>query len=455
MHTALSRLAAGTLTSVSLTEELLTRAERAGDLGAYVTLDADRALAEAAAADRGPARGPLHGLPIAVKDNIHVAGLPNTAACEALAGFVPDRDAQAITRLRAAGAIVLGKTNMHELALGATTTGGPYGPARNPADPTRFAGGSSGGTATAVAAGLAPAGLGTDTGGSVRVPAALTGIAGLRPTTGRYPAGGVTPLSWTRDTIGPMAPTVADLVLLDSVLAADHDPAEAPDPREVLLAVPEHHFTEPLHPRTAEVWEHSLDALRTAGVRLVPVQLPEVETAEERAGFPITLYEAARQLPQYLGQATGHTDPAKLLDRITDRHVQATMADVVFPRAVTERAYEAALRVRDRVLVDGYRRIFRATGAHAVLFPTTPLPAGRIDTDTERVRLDGALRPSFPTYIRNTGPGSIAALPGLTVPVRSAGPGLPVGVALDAPWNTDRQLLGIGLLVEKLLEAGA
>ncbi|MFD8722327.1 amidase family protein [Streptomyces sp. NPDC059629] len=455
MQTALSRLAAGTLTSVCLTEELLARAERAGDLGAFVTLDADRALVEAAAADRGPARGPLHGLPIAVKDNIHVAGLPNTAGCEALAGFVPDRDAQAITRLRAAGAIVLGKTNMHELALGATSAAGPYGPVRNPADPARFAGGSSGGTATAVAAGMAPAGLGTDTGGSVRVPAALTGIAGLRPTTGRYPAGGVTPLSWTRDTIGPMAATVADLVLLDTVLAADRGPAEAPDPREVVLAVPEHHFTEPLHPRTAEVWEHCLDVLRTAGVRLVPVRLPEVETAEELAGFPITLYEAARQLPGYLSMATGGTEPAELLARITHPDVRTTMERVVFPQAVTEPAYRAALEVRDRVLVDGYRRIFRETGAHAVLFPTTPLPAGRIDTDTERVRLDGDPRPTFPTYIRNTGPGSVAALPGLTVPVRSAGPGLPVGVALDAPWNTDRRLLGLGLLVEKLLEAGA
>ncbi|QUC59240.1 hypothetical protein IOD14_22135 [Streptomyces sp. A2-16] len=455
MHTALSRLAAGTLTSVSLTEELIARAERGGDLGAFVTLDADRALAGAAAADRGPVRGPLHGLPIAVKDNIHVAGLPNTAGCEALAGFVPDQDARAITRLRAAGAIVLGKTNMHELALGATIAGGPYGPARNPADPTRFAGGSSGGTATAVAAGLAPAGLGTDTGGSVRVPAALTGIAGLRPTTGRYPADGVTPLSWTRDTIGPMAPTVADLVLLDAVLAADRDPAEAPDPREVVLAVPEHHFTEPLHPRTAEVWEHCLHVLGSAGVRLVPARLPEVETAEERAGFPITLYEAARQLPGYLSTAADGTDPAGLLARITDADVRTTMERVVFPQAITESAYKAALGIRDRVLVDGYRRIFRATGAHAVLFPTTPLPAGRIDTDTERVRLDGVLRPAFPTYIRNTGPGSVAALPGLTVPVRSADPGLPVGAALDAPWNTDRRLLGLGLLVEKLLDGGA
>ncbi|WP_371574194.1 amidase family protein [Streptomyces sp. NBC_01314] len=455
------------MNSVRHVEELLARAERTAGLGAFVTLSADRALAEAHEADRSSPRGPLHGLPLAVKDNIHVAGLPNTAGSRVLADFVPAQDAAAVARLREAGAIVLGKTNMHELAFGATSANGPFGPVRNPADPDRFAGGSSGGTAAAIACGAAPAGLGTDTGGSVRIPAALTGIAALRPTAGRYPGTGVTPLSrTTRDTVGPMAPTVTVLALLDAVLAADPAPAEPPPARDVTLAVPEHHFTEPLHAHTAAVWGHSLDVLRRAGVRLVPVRLADVETAEELAGFPITLYEAARQLPGYLRKATGR-DLADCLSLITDPDVRTVLAEVVLdgaPRAVTPVEYEAALRVRERVLVEGYRRIFRTSGADALLFPTTPLPAGLIGEETVRVRIGGSLRPTFQTYIRNTGPGSIAGLPGITVPALPRPPlggapvpdqALPVGLALDGAWGTDRKLLGLGMLLEQLLRAEA
>ncbi|WP_216587812.1 amidase family protein [Streptomyces brasiliscabiei] len=455
MQTALARLAAGEVTSVRLTQELLARAEETRDLGAFITLDADGALDAARSADRDPRGGPLHGLPLAVKDNIHVAGLPNTAGSRALAGFVPARDAPVVTRLRKAGAIVLGKANMHEFAFGATGTRGSFGPARNPADPARFAGGSSGGTATAVASGAAPAGLGTDTGGSVRVPAALTGIAGLRPTTGRYPGSGVTPLSWTRDTVGPMAPTVADLVVLDTVLAADPAPVGRPRPADIVLAVPQHHFTELLHPRTAAVWERSLDTLARAGVTLAPVRLPDVESAEELIGFPVTLYEAGQLLPPYLRGATGE-EPANCLSRVSDPDVRTALAEFVLddaPRAVTDMEYRGALRNRDRVLVDGYARIFRT--ADAVLFPTTPLPAGLITTESEQVELHGRPRPAFHTYIRNTGPGSVAGLPGVTVPAPSADPGLPVGLALDGAPYADRRLLGIALLVEQLLIEGA
>ncbi|MHC5908940.1 amidase family protein, partial [Streptomyces sp. S6] len=303
------------------------------------------------------------------------------------------------------------------------------------------------------ASAAAPAGLGTDTGGSVRVPAALTGIAGLRPTTGRYPDSGVTPLSPTRDTVGPMAPTVADLIVLDTVLAADPAPATAPDPRDVVLAVPEHHFTEHLHPRTAEIWKAALDTLADAGVTLKAVRLPDVETAEELIGFPVTLYEAARSLPPYLRDATGRA-PEECLPQVTAPDVRAALADFVLgdaPLAVSRAAYEDALRARQRVLVEGYARILGA--ADAVLFPTTPLPAGLIDTESDEVTLDGSTRPTFPTYIRNTGPGSITGLPGVTVPAAQSRPGLPVGLALDGAPGTDRRLLGVALLVERLLAA--
>jgi mandelamide amidase len=451
MTTRLDRLLAGRLSSVALTEELLAQAERTAGLGAFITL-APRAPDQAYAADHTVPTGPLHGVPVVVKDNIHVAGMPNTAGTAGLAEFVPDADATVVTRLRAAGAFVLGKTNLHELAFGATSANTAFGPVHNPADPTRFAGGSSGGTAAAIAAGAGVAGLGTDTGGSVRVPAALTGIAGLRPTTGRYPGAGITPLSSTRDTVGPMAATVRDLAALDAVLASDPATAEPPEPATVTLGVPTSYFTAPLAPETAATWEHCLEVLKRAGVELVPVDTRGFDTVERAIGFPITLHEAALQLPGYVAAATG-SGMADFASRIASPDVRAIVQRSIVhgaPHAVPAAAYGHALRLRDE-LIATYRRIFATSGAAALVFPTTPLPAGRLDLDTSEVVLAGRRLPTFETYIRNTGPGSIAGLPGVTVPVHS-GPGpLPHGLALDGPWGGDRRLLGLAMLVERLL----
>src|SRR5688572_1016695 len=226
----------GQVSSVELTQAYLARADARADLNVYVTLDRERTLAAARRADAelaaGRARGPLHGVPLVIKDNVHVAGLPNTAGTPALRRFVPATSAPVAQKLLDAGAVVLGKTNMHELAFGisgyneAFYTAQPIG-TRNPYDRTRFAGGSSSGTGAAVGGRLAPGGLGSDTGGSVRVPAAATGGAGLRPTLARYSQEGVTPISHTRDTVGPMAQTVADVALLDSVITGERVPPPA------------------------------------------------------------------------------------------------------------------------------------------------------------------------------------------------------------------------------------
>ena len=169
--------------------------------------------------------GSLDRMRIGIKDNVHVAGLPNPAGTAALDGFVPAKDATLVARLRQAGAIIAGKNNLHELAYGITSANGAYGIVENAYDPTLIAGGSSGGTAVAVALGLVDAGIGTDTGGSVRIPAALNGIVGFRPTVGRYPNDGMTLISTTRDTAGPITSTVADAALLDAILSAS-DPGE-------------------------------------------------------------------------------------------------------------------------------------------------------------------------------------------------------------------------------------
>src|SRR5438477_9739453 len=216
----------GRVTSEQLTRALLAKIALNPDLNAFITVNAIEAINAARAADetrrRDPAHfGALHGVPLVVKDNIHVAGLRNSAGTPGLRNFVPSANAPTVQALLDAGAIVLGKTNMHELAFGITSNNAAFGPVRNPYDKTRIPGGSSGGNGSAIAARLAPGGIGTDTGGSVRIPAALHGIVALRPTINRYSQVGVTPISHSRDTVGPMARTVSDLILLDSVITRD------------------------------------------------------------------------------------------------------------------------------------------------------------------------------------------------------------------------------------------
>jgi len=455
-------LRSGALSSEALTEQLLTDAEERADLGAFITLDHGRAMRAARQADRSPTRGPLHGVPLAVKDNIHVAGLPNTAATPALKDFVPDADAPVVRRLVAAGAFVLGKTNMHELAYGVTSASSAAGPVRNAHDPTRIAGGSSGGTAVAVTCGV-PAGLGTDTGGSVRIPAALCGLSGLRPTPGRYPGGSVTPLSATRDTVGPIAHTVADLALLDAVLSTDADAVpsthahtvEAAAPERIRLGIPRGAFTEPLGTETAVSFERAIDRLRAGGIDVVDVSAPDFEGIEDRLGYPIALYEARRELKQYLARHLPALTLAELADRIASPDVRGLFMDSIVDDAshqVTDAHYWAAVGDgRDRLRAT-YRDLFAGHQLHALVFPTTPRCATPLHEPTGLADLGGHPLPTFSVFTRNTSPGSIAGLPGLTLPMTPAADRLPVGLALDGPPGSDRALLATGLLVERLID---
>lgn len=220
-----SQIQSGSTSSAALVQQAISNAQRFHSLNAFITLDADNALSAAKQLDtmmtNGQQQGPLHGIPIVIKDNIHVAGMPNTAGTLALKKFVPNKHAEVITRLKHAGAVILGKTNMHELAYGVTSVNKAFGTVRNAWNSSHIAGGSSGGTAVAIAKGMGVAGLGTDTGGSSRIPAALNGIVGFRPTTGRYPNEGLTMISNTRDTVGRMANSVEDIIILDKVLSGD------------------------------------------------------------------------------------------------------------------------------------------------------------------------------------------------------------------------------------------
>ena len=452
---AAARIRAGTLKSEDLVRALIDVIERKRDLNAFITFDRDRALASARKADALAARksfaGALHGVPIVVKDNIHVAGVPNSAGTPALKAFVPTRNAPVAEKLIRAGAIVLGKTNMHELAFGITSNNAAFGPARNAYDPSRIAGGSSGGTGNAIAARMAAAGLGSDTGGSVRIPAALNGISGLRPSLGRYSQEGIAPIAHTRDTAGPMAREVADLVLLDTIITGARDKVVPASLRGLRVGVPRAVFWKNLDPETERLATAALDRLRGAGAEVVEVDMPGLAELNGKVSFPVALYEANVDLTRYLKRYRIPLDIKGLAERIASPDVKGLFASAIVPGAkdaIPEKVYRDALATRP-ALQRLYAETFKTHGIAALVFPTTPLPAAPVGDD-QTTKLNGADVPTFFTFIQNTDPGSNAGIPGLTVPIGRTAAGLPVGLELDGPAGSDRRLLGIGLALEAL-----
>ena len=448
----------GRVTSEQLTTALLAKIAANLDLNAFITVNAIGAINAARDADearrRDPAHfGPLHGVPLVVKDNIHVAGIRNTAGTPGLEAFVPDANAPIVQALLDAGAIVLGKTNMHELAFGITSNNAAFGPVRNPYDKTRFPGGSSGGNGSAIAARLAPGGIGTDTGGSVRIPAALTGIVALRPTIHRYSQLGVTPISHTRDTVGPMARTVSDLVLLDSVITGDWSKMETVAPRRIRLGVVPEMFQN-IDKETLDLVKQALDKLRHAGVQIVQLQVSGFLDLDNQSGFPIALFEATQDIANYLETYnTGVTLP-QLAAQIASPDVKFVFDTFVVPgapMAIPQPMYDNAVNVVRPQLQALYGSTFESADLDAIVFPTTPLPASPIIGSDSTVILNGVPVPTFQTYIRHTDPGSVAGIPGISLPIALTGSGLPVGIEIDGPAGSDRDLLAVALALEKIL----
>ncbi|MCH8303468.1 MAG: indoleacetamide hydrolase [Proteobacteria bacterium] len=449
---------AGETSSAKIVAELLRRAGEAETLNAFITIDAEGARARAEELDRlraqGRILGPLHGLPLVAKDNIHVAGLPNTAGTPGLREFTPDADSAVVAALLDAGALVIGKTNMHELAFGITSDNAAFGAVANPFDTTTFAGGSSGGTASAIAAGLAPAGLGTDTGGSIRIPAALTGTVGFRPSNGRYPSSGVTPISHTRDTIGLIAWNVADLILLDEVIEPQGAAVPSLAAVEIRLGVPRTYYYANLDEQSARIIDDALIRLADAGVTLIEVDPEGIGPLVAQSGFPIALYEAVHDLSDYLDAFGTGVTLAELAAATASPDVHGIFAGITGEGQVSEEAYTAAMKIRED-LRRVFRDFFSAHDLDAIVFPTTLLPARPIENSMQTVELNGAQVPTFATYIHNTEPGSIAALPGISLPVGWTAGGLPVGIAIDGPENSDRQLLAVAAILEQIFAISA
>ncbi|GAB7183899.1 indoleacetamide hydrolase [Kitasatospora sp. Ki12] len=433
----------------------LDRAAATAHLNAFITLDAEGALTEAARRDAQAARRDAEAdWCLVVKDNIHVAGLPNTAGTPALRDFVPAADAPVVRALRSAGAIVLGKTNMHELALGATSCNHTFGAVGNGTAPALFAGGSSGGTAAAVAAGVAEAGLGSDTGGSVTIPAALNGIYGLRPSAGRYPSAGLTPLCPTRDTPGPMARSLDLLRTLDTLVTGETDGARGPD-RPLRLGLPRHVFTEDLEGPVRAAWEAAVVRLSTEHATWIPVDTAHLVEHDGRVGFPLVFGEFADALGRYLDEHRAGPTPAELLDAVGDPVIGDMLKATALPTGPGypgPAALQGALAQR-RVMQAAYDELFALNGLDAIVSPTVPVCARPLHRFEDSLPLNGQDAPTFFTLIRNTSPAATAGRPSVTIPLPvSDSP--PVGLQLIGRRMADRELLAAAVRVDALVRRG-
>jgi aspartyl-tRNA(Asn)/glutamyl-tRNA(Gln) amidotransferase subunit A len=405
-------------------------------LNAFITVTAERALTDARKAEReilrGAYRGPLHGIPLALKDNVWTRGVRTTAGSQILANFVPTEDATVTRRLARAGAVLLGKTNMHEFAYGVTTENPHYGATRNPWDTRCIAGGSSGGSAAAVAAGMAFGSVGTDTGGSIRIPAALCGIVGLKPTFGRVSRFGVVPLARSLDHAGPLARNVADLaILLHRIAGRDpRDPAACrvpvPDYLRALgrklgrfrLGWPREYFFEGIDGGVRRALEAAIRVLEGMGAEIKEVTLPHLAEAAQ-ASTDIALAEALRY-----HQDAGYF-PARAREYGEDVRRRLQMG-----RSVSAASYLRGFEIRRLVRAD-----FRDALQHvdAIVAPTTPVVAPRLHAKTAILaHKKESVRSAL---VRLNRPANFTGLPSISVPCGFTPQGLPVGLQLiGRPW---------------------
>ncbi|MGB6356990.1 MAG: amidase family protein, partial [Steroidobacteraceae bacterium] len=413
---AVAHMSQGAFTSERYAQALLARCRSAHALNAFITLEPARVLEDARARDRerlaGAPPGPLFGLPMPVKDSVNTREYPTTAGTPALRHFRPAQDAPVVAALRGAGALVLGKTNLHELSYGWTSNNLAFGAVHNPYDPPRIPGGSRGGTAAAVAARLAPLGIAEDTEGSIRVPAAFCGIVGFRPTTGRYSTHGCVPISPLFDQVGPHARSVADICLFDSVVANDWQKLEAAQLQGLRLGVVRDYWFTELDPEIQRLTELALARLKESGVQIVETQLPGLAALIDVITNAVQNHDVRGALAHYLKQYGAGVDFDTVVAQASPDIQRVFRSDVLPGGAnfVAETAYTAA---RDRYLPQLrrlYQEYFARTGVAAMVFPTTLVPAPRIGQEST-VEAGGRSLPFATAVARNIAPGSTAGLP--------------------------------------------
>jgi len=454
---AAEEIHSGIITPTELVAETLERIDALdGDLKAFVTVMRDQAYEDAERLERelrtGLYRSPLHGIPIGVKDIIAVKGVRTTAGSKVLAGYVSQEDAMVVEQLRKNGAIVIGKTNTHEFAYGTYTP-----PTHNPWDHERIPGGSSGGSAVAVATGMSLGAIGTDTGGSIRIPAACCGVTGLKPTYGRVSCHGVIPLSWSLDHVGPLARSAEDCaIVFDAIAGYDpRDPNSISGPpsrptasliaglegRDTLslqglaLGVPQEAFFAPLDPEVRAAWQAALLVLREEGAEVVDVELPLAA---------IEVYRTI-QKPE---AALAHMQKGWLSER-RDDYTALTLQRLLEGQQVPAVAYLHALHQR-RIFSNSMRTVLRRVDA--LVLPTLPIPAVLIEQANQEISIDGIAENATMALLRLTMPFNLAGLPAISFPCGFTTSGLPVGLQVAGRPFEESTVLRIAHAYQQLTD---
>ena len=454
---ALRAMRNGEITAESYASALLNQCGRGKHLNAFITQRPERVLEAARECDRkrssGVKLGPLHGLPIPIKDSVNTKDLPTTAGTPALRNFQPSEDAPLVRALRTAGAIVLGKTNLHELSYGYTSNNHAFGAVHNPYDPTCIPGGSSGGTAAAIAYHMAPLGVAEDTEGSIRVPAALCGLAGFRPTTGRYPTHGCVPISPLFDQVGPHARSAADLLLFDTALKGGYPTTSTRSLEGMRVGVIRAYWFSGLDAETERVSNAALAKLQAAGVELVEGELPELQRLIGLTTDAVQNHDVKPALTRYLAEFHSGVSFEQLLAQASP-DVRRMIEPAVTPGGhdfVTDAQYDEIVRVHLPALRTMYHDYFARSGVAAIVFPTTILPAPKLGEENMEVLVRGKRMALDIAMARNIAPGSTAGLPGLVLPAGLTSGGLPVALEFDGPAGADRNVLELGLAIEAAL----
>jgi len=445
---------AGKLSPVELTELMLARIERTNPkLNAFITVTDELARAQAKRAEmelgiKGRRktwvdRGLLHGIPLSLKDNVCTEGIRTTAGSKILRDYFPERDAAVVTRLKQSGAVLLGKTNMHEFAYGVTNNNPHYGAARNPWDNARIPGGSSGGSAAAVAAGLCFGSVGTDTGGSIRIPAALCGIVGLKPGLGRVDVTGVIPLSVTHDCVGPLAGTVADAGILFRTIVEGRNGRREGERRrrsfarklsKLRLGIPREFFFDVISDEVQESFDAAVRCTRGLGAKIKEISIPLLAETE-KAGNRIAWAEASHYHQQsgwFPGRAAEYGEDVR-----SRLEMGIKVLAVEYLEAQDQR----------RNFISQLRGAIQEDAIDALMVPTTPVAAPAIGEETTQV--GRTEHPTRALLLRLNRPANLAGVPAISVPCGFTAAGLPMGLQFIGAEHSEQLLLDVAEMYQR------
>lgn len=427
------------ISPVELTKAVLDHAEESQNkINAYLAFYREEAEEAAKQAEieiaSGHYRGMYHGIPMGIKDNIYFKDKITTMGSKIHKDFVSSHDATVVARLREAGAIFTGKLNMHEYALSITNNNPYYGPVRNPWDQTKISGGSSGGSGASVAVGSSVASIGTDTAGSIRIPASACGIVGLKPTRGLVPSEGVYPLSWTQDHVGPMTKTVKDAAGLMDIIANANEKNYVDritgDVKDLVIGVDEDYFFNQIDAPIEKSVREAIQGLVDQGAKVKEVKIPSIQKVEW-AGFTFSVSEASAI----------HMN--SILNNPEDfgEDIRSFLVSGAFP---SSNEYENALKAREQLIHD-FKAVFKEVDI--LISPTLPVMPNNIGEDL--ADLNGEQVDLLPNFIRLTGPANMSGIPALSVPC-GFNDHLPVGLQIMGPDFSERTLLNTGYAIEKM-----